>query len=82
MSECHDLVTLGNKSLNFKLFCVLHLSKLCDSLGDLLVPLALSDKPNDVSRTGNGPANIISKCAQDAVDISSFESRIKLLYQL
>jgi len=82
MSECHDLVTPGNKFLNFKLFRVLHFNKFCDSLGDLLVPLAPSDKRNNVSRTGNEAANMISKGAQDAIDISSFESRIRLLYQL
>src|SRR5579864_1954231 len=82
MPECDYLVSLGNKFLNFKLFAILHLSKLCDGLGDLLAPLALSHKRNDVFRTGNKPANIISKRAQDAIDIPSFESRIKLLHQL
>jgi len=62
MSECHYLVILGNDSLNFKLFSVLHLSKFCDSLGDLLVPLA-SDRRKYVFRTGNRPTNIISECA-------------------
>ena len=81
MSECHYLVALGNESSNFELSasCI---SPNLASLGDLLVPLAPSDKRNNVSRTGNEAANIISKCAQDAIDISSFESRIRLLYQL
>jgi hypothetical protein len=82
MSECDYLVTLGNESLKFKLFSVLHRNKLCDRLGDLLAPLALSHKRNDVFRTGNKPANISSNRAQDAIDISSFESCMKLLHQL
>ena len=47
MPECDNLVVPGNESSKLKPLYVLHLSKFCNLLTDLFVPLALSHKRDD-----------------------------------